>query len=30
MIENLFQLGDGVEHRGIVVAPLFPRQDHVR
>jgi hypothetical protein len=26
MIENL-QLGDGVEHRGVVIAPLFPRND---
>ena len=29
MIENLYQLGDAVEHRGIVVAPLFPRNDPV-
>ncbi len=21
-----YQLGDSVEHRGIVIAPLFPRQ----
>ncbi len=28
MIENL-QIGDAVEHRGIVIAPLFPRQDPV-
>jgi hypothetical protein len=26
MIGNLFQLGDAVEHRGIVVAPLFPKR----
>ena len=29
MIPNDFQLGDAVEHRGIVVAPLFPRRDPV-
>ena len=29
MIENLFQLGEPVEHRGITVAPLFPRHDPV-
>ena len=29
MIENLFQTGETVEHRGIVVAPLFPRTDPV-
>jgi hypothetical protein len=29
MIENLFQIGEPVEHRGIVVAPLFPRRDPV-
>jgi hypothetical protein len=29
MIQNLFQIGDAVEHRGIVVAPLFPRNDPV-
>ena len=29
MIENLIQLGEPVEHRGIVVAPLFPRRDPV-
>jgi len=28
MIENL-QIGDAVEHRGIVIAPLFPRRDPV-
>jgi hypothetical protein len=27
VIENSIQLGDPVEHRGIVIAPLFPRQD---
>jgi hypothetical protein len=27
MIKNLFQLGEPLEHRGIVVAPLFPRRD---
>jgi hypothetical protein len=27
MIENLFQLGEPIEHRGIVVAPVFPRRD---
>ena len=27
MIENSIQLGDPVEHRGIVIAPLFPRND---
>ena len=25
-----FQLGDPVTHRGIVVAPLFPRSTHER
>ena len=25
MIENSIQLGDPVEHRGVVIAPLFPR-----
>lgn len=25
MIDDLFQLGDPLEHRGIVIAPLFPR-----
>jgi len=29
VIDNLFQIGEPVEHRGIVVAPLFPRQDPV-
>ena len=29
MIENLFQIGEPVEHRGIVVTPLFPRHDPV-
>jgi hypothetical protein len=29
MIENLIQVGEPVEHRGIVVAPLFPRRDPV-
>ena len=29
MIENLSQIGEPVEHRGIVVAPLFPRRDPV-
>src|SRR5438067_1681233 len=29
MIENLFQLGDPAEHRGIVIIPLFPRRDPV-
>lgn len=29
MIQNLIQLGDSVEHRGIVVTPLFPRRDPV-
>jgi hypothetical protein len=29
MIETLFQLGEPVEHRGIVVSPLFPRRDPV-
>ena len=27
MIRNLIQLGTAVEHRGIVVAPLFPRRN---
>jgi len=27
MIENLFQIGEHAEHRGIVIAPLFPRHD---
>jgi hypothetical protein len=29
VIRKLFQLGEPVEHRGIVVAPLFPRRDPV-
>ena len=29
MIENLFQIGEPVEHRGIVVAPLYPCRDPV-
>ena len=29
MIKNLFQLGEPVEHRGIVVAPVFPLCDPV-
>src|SRR5688500_14451677 len=29
VIENLIQIGDPVEHRGIVIAPLFPRRDPV-
>ena len=29
MIQNLIQIGEPVEHRGIVVAPLFPRRDPV-
>ncbi len=29
MIENLLQIGELAEHRGIVVAPLFPRNDPV-
>jgi hypothetical protein len=29
MIHDYVQLGDAVEHRGIVVAPLFPRRDPV-
>src|SRR2546423_200213 len=29
MIENSIQLGDPVEHLGIVVVPIFPRQDPV-
>ncbi len=29
MIENLFQIGESAEHRGIVIAPLFPRTDPV-
>ena len=27
MIDTVFQLGESVEHRGIVVTPLFPRRD---
>jgi hypothetical protein len=27
MTETVFQLGEPVEHRGVVVAPLFPRHD---
>ena len=27
MIENTIQLGDPVEHRGVVIAPLFPRNN---
>jgi hypothetical protein len=29
VIDNLFQVGEPVEYRGIVVAPLFPRRDPV-
>jgi hypothetical protein len=29
MIQYLFQIGEHAEHRGIVVAPLFPRRDPV-
>jgi hypothetical protein len=29
MISKLFQLGDAVEHRGVVIVPLFPRRDPV-
>ena len=29
MVDELVQLGDAVEHRGIVVAPLFPRRGPV-
>ncbi len=29
MIQNLFQIGEAAEHRGIVIAPLFPRTDPV-
>jgi hypothetical protein len=29
VIDNLFQLGEPVEHRGIIVTPLFPRGDPV-
>ena len=26
-VTHYFQVGDPLEHRGIVVTPLFPRQD---
>jgi len=29
MLESILQLGDAVEHRGIVLAPLFPRRTPV-
>jgi hypothetical protein len=29
MIQNLIQIGEPVQHRGIVVSPLFPRRDPV-
>jgi hypothetical protein len=29
MIQDLFQIGEPVQHRGIVVVPLFPRTDPV-
>ena len=29
MIENHFQIGEPAEHRGIVIAPLFPRHDPI-
>jgi hypothetical protein len=29
MFEYLFQLGEPIEHRGIVITPLFPRRDPV-
>ena len=29
MFEDLFQLGESAEHRGIVITPLFPRRDPV-
>ena len=29
MTLDTFQLGEPVEHRGIVVTPLFPRRDPV-
>jgi hypothetical protein len=29
VIENIIQIGEPVEHRGIVIAPLFPRLDPV-
>jgi hypothetical protein len=28
-VNDLFQIGDARERRGIVVAPLFPRHDPV-
>jgi len=27
VIENLFQLGEGIDHRGILIVPLFPKRD---
>ncbi len=29
MLETILQLGDAVEHRGVVIAPLFPRRTPV-
>jgi hypothetical protein len=29
VIDTIFQLGEPVEHRGIVLAPLFPRRDPI-
>jgi hypothetical protein len=29
VIDTIFQLGESVEHRGVVVTPLFPRRDPV-
>jgi hypothetical protein len=29
VIDNLFQFGEPAEHRGIIVAPLFPRRDPI-
>jgi len=29
MLSTILQVGDAVEHRGIVIAPLFPRQSPV-
>ena len=29
MLSDIIQLGDAVEHRGIVIAPLFPKRDPV-
>ena len=29
VIENLFQIGEPTEHRGVVITPLFPRNDPV-